>query len=99
MTNIAATLTATNNDQPRDVMIVAAVNPDGPGIAGGGATEDTLLLMTTILNELNADFGTTVDPAWTGTGAGTVISILKALHAQNALMITALQAIQTNTTP
>lgn len=51
----------------------------------------------TILNELNTDFGMPSEPAWSGSGNGTVIAILKALHAQNAQIIAVLNQIQDNT--
>lgn len=101
MTNIDFDLTCTNQGTPRDVTLVAAVNPDGSAIGGGGgsgaATEATQLEVLMILNELNTDFGIPSQAAWTGTGDGTVIAILKALHAQNVQIIAALQAIQANT--
>lgn len=36
MTQIDYNLTATNQDRPTDVILVAAVNPDGSNIGGGG---------------------------------------------------------------
>lgn len=49
--------------------------------------------------EASASSGSPGDSAWTGTGDGSVVAILKAIHAQNAQMITLLNDIKTNTTP
>lgn len=81
-----------NGGQPRDVALVAVVNPDGSLIGGGGgasggATEAMQAEQLMILNELNTDFGMPSEAAWSGTGPGTVIAILKAMHAQNQQII------------
>nr|CAI3971185.1 hypothetical protein ORM20_00136 [Ochrobactrum phage ORM_20] len=49
--------------------------------------------------QYSAITGVIGDSAWSGTGNGTLISILKALYAQNAQIITLLGDIKTNTTP
>lgn len=100
MAQVDYNLTSANNGAPRDVMLVAVVNPDGSTISGGGgglpmAVQDNQV--ATILNELNTDFGIPAQDAWSGTGDGTVISILKALYAQNAAAIALLTEIRDNT--
>lgn len=49
--------------------------------------------------QYTAASGTAGSAAWAGTGNGTVIAILKAIHAQNETMITHLANIEANTTP
>ena len=67
--------------------------------AANQATQTTVLnTMTTVLNELNTDFGMPSQGAWSGTGNGEVIPILKAMYNQNVLIIAALNQIITNTT-
>lgn len=43
--------------------------------------------------------GTASAAAWSGSGSGTVIAILKAIHAQNETIITHLSNIEANTDP
>lgn len=47
--------------------------------------------------QLTAVTGTAGVAAWSGTGNGTEIAILKAIYAQNAQMIALLTAIRDNT--
>lgn len=61
-------------------------------LSGSGAAADPLTNA-----QLTAVTGAASAPAWAGTGNGTVIAILKAIHAQNAQMITLLNDIKTNT--
>lgn len=43
--------------------------------------------------------GTASAAAWSGSGNGTIIAILKAIHAQNETIITHLSNIEANTDP
>lgn len=73
---------------------------------GGGGSQDVNVTNTSVAVTgpiTNAQFtaveGTAATAAWAGTGNGTVIAILKAIHAQNETMIGHLSQIATNTTP
>lgn len=66
MSTVASNLAATKPGvQLTDVATIVAVNADGTPIAGGSSS----------------GIGTPADAAWTGSGPGTVISILKANYA------------------
>lgn len=67
---------------------VSTVTIDGTLLATA-AKQDT---GNSSLDDLNAAIGTTADAAWSGTGAGTAIAILKACYAK-------LATIATNTEP
>lgn len=70
-----------------------------PVSVAGAATETSLAAVSMSVGEINADLGTVADAAWSGTGSGTVIALLKAIHAQNVTIISSLATIATNTTP
>lgn len=83
---------------PATQPVSGTVSVTGVATAANQSTQTTVLnTISTTMNELNTDFGIPSEPAWSGTGNGTVIAILKALHAQNASIIGVLEQIQTNT--
>lgn len=83
---------------PATQPVSGSVAVDGVATAASQNTQTTVLnTISTVLNELNTDFGMPSEAAWSGTGNGTVIAILKALHAQNVQMIGLLTQIESNT--
>lgn len=93
-----ATVTVSNFPATQPVSGTVAVT--GVATAANQATQTTALnAMNTTLGELNTDFGMPSEGPWSGTGNGTVIAILKAMHAQNATMIGILNDIKDNTAP
>lgn len=83
---------------PATQPVSGTVGVTGVATAANQATQTTVLnTMSTVLGELNTDFGMPSESAWSGSGNGTVIAILKALHAQNAQIVDLLTQIESNT--
>lgn len=115
MAHVDFDLTASNvavPNSPQSVVLAVVVNPDGsPVSSGGGGSSDGLTNAQLRASPVpvsgpvtNAQFaaieGTASQAAWDGVApSATVIQILKAVHAQNAQIITLLSQIATNTTP
>lgn len=91
--------------------VVIAVNADGSPISGGGGGSGggtvevsnwpaTQAVSGPLTNaQFTAVEGTAATATWSGTGNGTVVSLLKAIHAQNAQVISLLEEIELNTRP
>lgn len=92
----SGSVTVTNFPATQPVSGTVAVT--GVATAANQATQTTVLnTMSMVLGELNTAFGMTSESAWSGSGNGTVIAILKALHAQNAQIVGLLTQIESNT--
>lgn len=91
--------------------VLVSVDEEGNIIPGGGGTEPASEVSVTNFpasqavtgpitdTQIKTLVGTVSVAAWSGTGDATMIAILKAIYAQNAVMITHLETIATNTTP
>lgn len=109
MAIVETDLVQQNPDGAYQAPVVIAVNADGSAIGGGGdgggGTVDqgapgtsAWLVSGPITNaQFTAVEGTAATAAWSGTGSGTVVAVLKAIHAQNAQVIALLEDIEVNT--